>query len=69
MPDPVGQPDVAMGGASEPGPPFRTGSGETDWTLAALHTAAASFAGPGTSLLVGIAQHELDLEERTLPGG
>jgi len=36
------------------GLPKRTGAGETDWTLAALHTAAASLAGPGTSALVGI---------------
>jgi hypothetical protein len=33
---------------------LRTGFGDTDWTLEALHTAAASLAGPGTSLLVGI---------------
>ena len=33
----------------------RTGGGETDWTLSALQTAAASLAGPGTWLLVGIA--------------
>ena len=35
--------------------PRCVGGGETDWTLAALHTAAASLAGPGTSLLVGMA--------------
>ncbi len=30
-----------------------TGTGETDWTLAALQNAAASVAGPGTWLLTG----------------
>jgi hypothetical protein len=53
MPDPVGQPEPTTL-APELGPPFPTGGGETDWTLAALHTAAASLAGPGTSLLLGM---------------
>src|SRR5262245_31122268 len=55
MPDPLGQPGRANLGAFSGGSPNLAGGGETDWTLAALHTAAASLAGPGTSLLVGIA--------------
>ena len=34
--------------------PDRTGAGDTDWTLLALQAAAASLAGPGTWLLVGM---------------
>jgi hypothetical protein len=33
---------------------LRYRAGETDWTLAALQNAAASLAGPGTWLLVGM---------------
>jgi hypothetical protein len=56
MPEPVGHPDRGnTGGLGSSGRPNCTGGGETDWTLEALHTAAASLAGPGTSLLVGIA--------------
>ena len=34
--------------------PLTAGGGETDWTLPALQTAAASLSGPGTWLLVGM---------------
>src|SRR5580692_7697723 len=58
MPEPAGQPDRAYGccelAAVDRSSPC-AGGGETDCTLVALHTAAASFAGPGTWLLVGIA--------------
>src|SRR5262249_61454334 len=37
------------------GLPLETGAGEVDWTLVALQNAAASSAGPGTWLLVGMA--------------
>src|ERR1700733_577892 len=55
MPEPVGHPDRGNIGGVPSGTPNCTGGGETDWTLVALHTAAASLAGPETSLLVGMA--------------
>src|SRR5271165_6648220 len=55
MPEPVGQPDRTYGCGCPGCSPARAGGGETDCTLVALQTAAASFAGPGTWLLVGIA--------------
>src|SRR5215831_3446692 len=54
MPDPVGQPDCGSTGTSTCGcGPCFTGLGDTDWTLSALQTAAASLTGPITWLLVG----------------
>src|SRR5215475_7827862 len=54
MPEPDGQPGRASIDGSADGWPVPTGAGDTDCTLAALQTAAGSFAGPGTWLLVGI---------------
>jgi hypothetical protein len=48
IPDPVGNPGEKSLGAVDGRSPVRVGTGETDWTLAALQTAAASLAGPGT---------------------
>src|SRR5215468_3717048 len=55
IPVPVGYPDCGRTRASVSFLPLETGLGETDWTLAALQNAAASSAGPGTWLLVGMA--------------
>src|SRR6266536_2468076 len=54
IPAPVGDPDC--GSTCEPtgGLPWCVGGGETDCTLWIPQTAAASLAGPGTWLLVGI---------------
>src|SRR5215467_7009156 len=49
----VGRTGAAAGAALPPCPDV--GAGETDWTLAALQTEAASVAGPGTWSLVGMA--------------
>jgi hypothetical protein len=48
MPDPVGQPDLALCSELPGAQPHRAGGGDTDWTLAALQIAAAPVAGPGT---------------------
>src|SRR5215469_13767293 len=55
IPVPVGYPDCGRTRASVSFSPLATGLGETDWMLAALQNAAASSAGPGTWLLVGMA--------------
>jgi hypothetical protein len=47
---PLGQSGRANGGGFSGGSPSRAADGETGWTLAALHTATASLAGPGTAL-------------------
>ena len=55
IPFPVGYPDCGGTRTAASPSPLVVGGGETDWTLAALQTAAASVAGPGTWLLVGMA--------------
>src|SRR5579859_3032283 len=51
MPD--DEPGLSTGAYGSGRPWRRTGGGDTDCTLDALHTAAASLAGPGTWALVG----------------
>jgi len=55
MPAPDGTPEAGTVAALAGAAPACTGAGDTDCTLAALQTAAASVAGPGTWLLAGMA--------------